>query len=64
MQDVEPEGGFARAGQAGQDDELVLGDRQGDVFQVVQPCAANSDLSSHLTSRVDRLETEYVPSPY
>ena len=39
VQDVEAEGGLARAGQAGQDDELVLGDREGDVFQVVQPGA-------------------------
>ena len=59
MQDVEPEGGFARAGQTGQDDELVLGDRQGDVFQVVQPCAANGDLSRHLTSRyIDKRRSE------
>lgn len=63
MQDVEPEGGFARTGHAGQDDELVLGDRKGDVFQIMQPGTANSDLSSHLTSRVDRLETEFFPAP-
>src|SRR2546421_7936863 len=50
MQDVEPEGGFARTGHTGQDDELVLGDRKGDIFQVMQSSAANSDLSSHLAS--------------
>ena len=50
VQDVEPEGGFARAGHAGQDDELVLGDRQSDVFQVMQPRAANGDLIGHLSS--------------
>ena len=50
MQDVEPEGGFARTGHTGQDDELVLGDRKGDIFQIMQPGAANSDLSSHLAS--------------
>ena len=33
-----------------QDDELVLGDRKGDIFQVMQPSAANGDLSSHLAS--------------
>ena len=47
-QDVEPEGGFARTGQTGQDNELVLGDCKGDIFQVMQPSAANSDVSSHL----------------
>ena len=52
----------------------MLGDRKGDIFQVMQPSAANSDLSSHLASSdlqhplrgevIVRLVTEYVPSPY
>jgi hypothetical protein len=50
VQDIEPERGFSRAGYAGQDDELVLGYRKRDIFQVMQPGAANGDLCSHLTS--------------
>ena len=49
---------------AGEDDELVLGDGQGDVFQVVQPGAANGDLISHLTSRNINMEMAHSPSPY
>jgi hypothetical protein len=56
-QDIEPKGGFARAGHPGQDNELVLGDCQADIFQVVQPRAADEDLSFHLTSRVDWLDS-------
>ena len=49
-QDIEAEGGFARAGHAGQDHQLVLGDRQADILQVMQPRAANGDLIGHLSS--------------
>jgi hypothetical protein len=48
-QDVEPKGGLSRTGHSGQYDELVLGDRKGDVLKVVQPGAANNDLRSHLS---------------
>ena len=53
MQDVESKGGFARTGHTGQDDKLVLGDLKGDIFQVMQPGAADRYLSIHLTSSVD-----------
>ena len=60
MQDIEPEGRFARTGQPGQDDELVLGDREGDIFQIMQPSAANRDLIGAVigTSRVDNREEQ------
>jgi hypothetical protein len=51
MQDVEPEGGFARTGYTGQDDELVIGDPKGDIIRVMKPCAANGNLSRHLASK-------------
>ena len=62
MQDVEPEGGFARTGHTGQDDELVLRDCKGDIFQVMQPGAANSDVSGHQTSWIKRFGTQFVSS--
>ncbi len=64
MQDVEPDGRLARTGESRQHDELLFGNRQRDIFQVVQPGAANGDVSRHLTSRVGRVgvETENMTS--
>ncbi len=40
---VEGQGGFAAAADAGEDDELVAGNGDVDVFEVVLLCAANDD---------------------
>src|SRR5262249_46122085 len=51
---------LARAREPSQDDKPVPRDREGNVLQVVQPCAANSnvigDVIGHLTSRVGVLQ--------
>jgi hypothetical protein len=36
VEGVEGEGGLSGAGQAGQDDQLVLGEGEGDVLQIVE----------------------------
>jgi hypothetical protein len=42
-EDVEGEGGFAGAGQTGDDDEFFAGDGEGDVLQVVLAGAGEED---------------------
>ena len=46
-QNIEAQGGFARTGKAGQDNELILGDGQGEVLEVVQASAAEEDGVGH-----------------
>jgi len=41
---VESEGRFARAGEAGDDDELVAGDVDIDAFEIVCPSTADFDV--------------------
>jgi len=43
VQDVERQRGFSRPRQPGDDDELVLGDLERDVFQIVQARVADGD---------------------
>jgi len=43
-EDIEGEGGFAGTGEAGDDDELIARDVEGDVFQVVVAGAAKGNL--------------------
>ena len=47
VEGVEGQGGFPRAADAGDDDELVEGDVQVDVLQVVDPDAAENDRVVH-----------------
>jgi hypothetical protein len=47
VESVEGEGGLAGAGQAGQDDQLVLRQGEGDVLEVVQACAGDADAVVH-----------------
>ena len=51
VQDVEGQGGLARTRQPRDDDELVLGNFKGDVFEVVQAGVANGDGGVHLFSK-------------
>ena len=58
VQDVEGQRGLARSRQSRHDDELVLGNFKGDVFEVVQAGVANDDVGVHLFSRCAQLVRE------
>jgi hypothetical protein len=47
VEGVEGEGGLAGAGQAGQDDQLVLREGEGDVPEVVEAGAGDADAGVH-----------------
>ncbi len=48
VQDIERQGRFSRAGDAGENDQFFFGQAEGDVLEIVETCVSNRDLSWHL----------------